>query len=198
MRGYIYKVYTHFDIIFLFGAVKPRFKQRFVLITLPSYPQGGFHRQTSCKLKILRVQKFMRIARAAPSSRKDHELAVRRSAGARHRALGVGCSCSRARLPHHRGESAKPGSGRRAVARRAVGRDLAAARGRGSSARVPCPTGGSNTWTTLAPDPKPRLKDVLCRILRTVPKQFQNSSKRRSKYFRTVSVFTVSEQFPCR
>ena len=58
MRGYIYKVYTHFDIIFLFGAVKPRFKQRFVLITLPSYPQGGFHRQTSCKLKNLKNPKI--------------------------------------------------------------------------------------------------------------------------------------------
>ena len=59
-------------------------------------------------------------------------------------------------------ESAKPDSGRRAVAGPAVGRDPAAARGRGISARVRCPTGGPNTWTTLVPDPKPRIRGVLC------------------------------------
>jgi hypothetical protein len=49
-------------------------------------------------------------------------------------------------------ESAKPDSGRRAVAGPAVGRDSTAARGRGNSARVRCPTGGPNTWTTLVPE----------------------------------------------
>ena len=58
-------------------------------------------------------------------------------------------------------ESAKPDSGRCAVDRRAVGRDPAAARGRGNSARVRCPTEGPNTWTTLVPNPKPRLRSVL-------------------------------------
>ena len=100
----------------------------------------------------------MRIARAAPSL--GRLVSTSWPACVVALALVTALSASAAAVaargcPTIGDESAKPGSGRRAVARRAVGRDLAAARGRGISAWVRCPTGGPNTWTTLVPDPKP-------------------------------------------